>query len=126
MAIALGASSREVGRQKEELALDYFLQKGWALLERNFSTALGEIDLIFRDPQKTVVFVEVKYRSSSGFGGPLAAVGRAKQRRIVKTALSYIKKYRLEGLSFRFDVWGIFPNEVEHVPNAFGAEGYTL
>lgn len=117
---------RQVGEDKETKALDYFKKLGWKLLERNYQCRLGEIDLIFKDEKNSVVFIEVKYRSNFVYGVAQSAVGSQKQNRLIKTALYYIKEKRLQGNHFRFDVAAITPKGIEHIPNAFPAEGYTI
>ena len=73
------------GRAGEEQAARFLTARGWRILEKNYAAPCGEIDLIALDG-KTLVFVEVKARAYSAFGGPLAAVTPAKQRRIAQTA----------------------------------------
>ena len=119
-------SARALGSEQEAKAVLYFENLGWKLLARNFRCRLGEIDLIFRDPRGCVVFVEVKFRSHFGFGAGQESVGAKKQGRIAKTALFYIKQNGLQGNDFRFDVAALGPGRVEHIPNAFSPEGYTL
>lgn len=118
--------NRKVGADEETKALNYFLQRGWRLLHRNYQCRGGEIDLIFKDAENRIVFVEVKYRSSSNYGSAQSFVHAQKQGRLIKTALFYIKENRLEGSDFRFDVAAISPQGIEHISNAFSAEGYTL
>ena len=68
-------SSNALGQQNENLALTFLRQKGLVLIQRNYRTRLGEIDLIMKDNDYTV-FVEVRYRSSTKFGGALLSVDR--------------------------------------------------
>ena len=119
-------TTKEIGRQYESEAASYFERKGWQLLARNFSCKLGEVDLIFRDPAGTVVFVEVKFRSRNDFGFGQECVGYKKQAKMAKAALAYIKEKRLSGNPFRFDIASVTPENLEHIPNAFSPEGYTL
>lgn len=118
--------TQKIGRQRESEALAYFKRRGWRLLERNFLCKAGEIDLILEDPEKTVVFVEVKFRSGTGFGEPQEFVDFRKQARMGRAALFYIKQRRLQGKDFRFDVAAVGPEGVSHIPNAFCPEIYTL
>ncbi len=113
------------GALGEEQAARYLRQKGWAILERNFSAPGGEIDIIAQD-KKTLVFVEVKTRAYSAYGGPLAAVTPAKQKKIAQTATAYLKEKRLKFDSIRFDVLCVLPQGIEHVPNAFFPPRTTL
>lgn len=119
-------SHKALGGVQEGKALDYFMAMGWRLMERNYRCAAGEVDLILKDPEKAVVFVEVKYRSRDDFGAAQSFVDSRKQDRLVKAALHFIKRNRLQGSDFRFDVAAVTPRGIEHIPNAFSAEGYTL
>lgn len=115
----IGNSSRKRGAQYEELAVDYLKQQGFQILQRNFSSRFGEIDIIAREG-KYLVFVEVKYRATDSGGHPLEAVDVRKQRRIWKTAEFYCLRYGYgENTPCRFDVVGIIGDEIIHVRNAF-------
>jgi putative endonuclease len=94
------------GDRAEQLALEHLQHARLQLVQRNFKTpgrGGGEIDLIMREPDGTLVFVEVRARAGRGFGGAAASVGFAKQRRIVFAARHYLM--RLAKLPpCRFDV----------------------
>ncbi len=80
------ASTKKVGDAAEDEALLYLQQQGLRLITRNYRTpgrGGGEIDLIMRAPDSTLVFVEVRRRKSSDHGSAAASVGRGKQRRVV-------------------------------------------
>ena len=95
---------QESGREGEERAVGFLQKKGYEILQRNVRYKRGEIDIIARDGD-TVVFVEVKSRSSSGFGVPEEAVDRRKQRQLCRLALLYLqKKGWLHRVDCRFDV----------------------
>jgi putative endonuclease len=79
----------ERGVRAERLAADYLVRRGLAIVERNFRTRHGEIDLIGRDGD-TLVFVEVRLRSRSDFGGPAASITSAKRARLVAAAHGYL------------------------------------
>lgn len=98
-----------LGKKAENLAYNFLSKQGLILLERNFRLRLGEIDLIMRDGE-TIVFVEVKYRSSRAFGGPLEAVTFRKQQKIKLAAQTYLQRFASPPL-VRFDVVGIMPHE---------------
>lgn len=88
-------TTKTVGDQAEQLALDHLLQQGLRLLHRNFRTpgrGGGEVDLIMRDTDGTLVFVEVRYRRSATHGGAGGSIGWAKQRRIVFAARHYLAR----------------------------------
>ena len=110
-----------LGREGEDLAARFLIKQGYRILERNYSTRTGEIDLIALH-DGSVVFVEVKTRSSDAFGAPELAVTPRKQQRMVKAALAYIKYKKLHQVPCRFDVVAITTaaeQEVELIRNAF-------
>ena len=94
---------RQLGDHGEDLAAAALKRQGYKILERNFVTPLGEIDLIARQG-KVVVVVEVKTRRGSSFGAPQEAVNYAKQGRLRRLADYYLKAKRLTGSPVRFDV----------------------
>jgi len=101
---------------------------GYFILERNYYTKTGELDLVCREtisdfgkPVSYLVFVEVKYRSSLRYGYASEAVNQRKQKRIYKSAQMYMKHH---GYAFdqpiRFDILAIDGNEIKLIKNAFG------
>ena len=113
----------ELGRTGEELACKELAQRGYAILARGYRTRYGEIDIVAQD-RRVLVFVEVKTRSSSAYGSPLAAVTPRKQQRVIRMALDYLARRRLSGVPCRFDVVGIAVEDgvtrIEVVTDAFG------
>jgi putative endonuclease len=113
---------QQYGAQSESLAARLLKRRGYTILETNYRTPLGEIDIIARD-RDTIVFVEVKARRSLGFGGPKWAVTPKKQRKISMVALYYLKTTRQSQAKARFDVVAIRslaePPQVEIIQNAF-------
>jgi len=119
-----GPSTKQIGDSAEDRALAYLQQQGLRLVQRNYRLAGGphqrgaEIDLILRDRDGTLVFVEVRARSASGFGGAAASVSAPKQRRIVRAAQHYL--LRLAVLPpCRFDVVVIDGQALSWLPAAF-------
>ena len=113
--------SKLLGKQGEDRAAQFLVKQGYKLLERNFRTRSGEIDLIALH-QGQVVFVEVKTRTSDAYGAPELAVTHRKQQRMIKAALGYIKYKKLHQVPCRFDVVAITAaggGEVELIQNAF-------
>lgn len=114
---------QQFGKRSERLAAEYLGRSGYRILETNYRSALGEIDIIAME-KGSIVFVEVKARSSSRFGSPKGAVTRAKQRKISMTALDYLKRSGQTNVSARFDVVAIDTAAgnivIEVVKNAFG------
>ena len=118
--------AESLGDRGERIAERYLLKHGYVIVDRGYSDNLGEIDLIAVE-DKTVVFVEVKTRSSDFAGNPFEAVDDRKQEKITKTALSYMKQHDLLECRVRFDVVSIIWPEtrqapqIEHFENAFEA-----
>jgi len=106
------------GNEGEDIACQYLEQKGYCIIARNYRRPCGEIDIIAAD-KKTLVFVEVKKRASNAFGGPIAAVTRAKQHKIVLTAQYYLKENAPKFDNIRFDVVCLLPGNIEHIEQAF-------
>ena len=110
-----------LGREGEDRAAKFLAKRGYRILERNYRTRSGEIDLIALD-RGVVVFVEVKTRTSDAFGAPELAVTPQKQQRMLKAALGYMKYKKLHQVPCRFDVVAISSAagpEVELIQNAF-------
>lgn len=91
------------GLKGEQIALDYFLQKGWKLIDRNVRALGGEIDLVMFD-QGVIVFVEVKTWGSKTDEDPAEAVDLYKQRTLTRAGLAYLRKKRWLEKPARFDV----------------------
>jgi putative endonuclease len=92
-----------VGRNGERAAWVAYRRRGYRLLARNWRCPLGELDLVLA-AEGTVVFCEVKARSSAALGGPHEAVSLSKQRRIRALAEAFLKSHRVSARAYRFDV----------------------
>ncbi|NOX20989.1 MAG: YraN family protein [Nitrospirae bacterium] len=101
------------GREGEDLAVKYLRKNGLKIIERNFRTPIGEIDIIARDGP-AIVIVEVKTRTSLNFGHPLEAVDQRKQKRLRRLALYYLKYRGIENVQVRFDVLAIVKTDNGH------------
>jgi len=93
------------GQQAENIACDYLKKNGLKLIDRNFYSRYGEIDIIMQH-KNTLVFVEVRYRKNADFGGAKASITTSKQSKVRKTALYYMQ---IKGREFnsRIDVIAI-------------------
>jgi len=113
---------RQLGDAGEDLAAKVLKKQGYKILERNYVTPIGEIDIIARH-QGDLVFIEVKTRRSNKFAEPRDAVNPAKQARLQRLADYYLQRKRLGEVEMRFDVVGIIMNEgkpqVEIIQDAF-------
>lgn len=110
-----------LGKEGEDLAVEYLILKEYEILERNFRYQKAEIDIIAKRDQ-TLVAVEVKTRSSNNFGNPEEFVKPKQIERFVKAMNYYTEKNDLD-LEIRFDILAIILNKetrkVEHIQNAF-------
>jgi putative endonuclease len=112
-----------LGVAGERIAKIYLLLKGFSILETNYESRYGEIDIIARE-KDTIVFVEVKTRKSEGFGEPEEAVNLRKRKKIILSARYYVRKKRLENCNFRFDIVSIkylgkFRKKIKLIRDAF-------
>lgn len=113
-----------LGQWGEEQAADYLRKQGLKILQRNYRTPVGEIDII-ASSKKELLFVEVKTRRGTAFGLPQEAVGFRKQQQIIRTAQWYLNQQGTVKLQPRFDVVAILCQSeqmvnIQHFPNAFG------
>ncbi|MBN8483063.1 MAG: YraN family protein [Xanthomonadales bacterium] len=98
---------RSTGARFEDLALAHLQRSGLDLVARNFTCRHGEIDLIMRDGP-VVVFVEVRYRRESGFGGAVDSVGPCKRKRLIAAASLFLQaRPQFARSACRFDVLAI-------------------
>jgi putative endonuclease len=97
---------RSKGFAYEQLAAQYLKQKGLKLINQNYHSRYGEIDLIMTD-RKTLTFIEVRYRKNSSYGTPAETITRHKQKKIITTARHFLSSQNLWHYSCRFDVISI-------------------
>jgi putative endonuclease len=120
----------ELGLSGENQAVEFLKNNGYKVLERNFKTKLGEIDIIAKD-KGCICFVEVKTRTSQDKGLPEESITKTKQHKLSQLALAYLKNKKLLEKSARFDVVSIFPdssgeNKIEIIKNAFELDNRYL
>jgi len=122
----MGPSRKEKGRAGEDMAEKLLMAEGLDVLERNWRTARGEVDIIALDCS-TLAFVEVKYRQSRRYGLPREAVDKAKQHSLTQLAQSYLQHSGKKDINCRFDVVEIIKlsdgYDITYVKDAFTAEG---
>lgn len=117
---------RKIGNKAEDKAVKYLKSKGYKIIERNYTLPCGEIDIIAQK-NKTLVFVEVKYRTNAQeFGGPISAVNKSKQTRLINTALNYIKTKNPSYEALMFDIIAISGDKIEHIQNAFSSDKFFI
>ena len=108
----------KLGRDKENMAVEFLKKKGYKIVVRNYTCPIGEIDII-ANYKNTIIFIEVKYRSSEYFGMPREAVNIYKQRKIRSVATYYLKWNNKLQSNCRFDVVEILGDNIEHIENCF-------
>jgi len=119
---------RSLGQRGERAAERFLRRKGYKIVARRERGRLGELDLVAVDG-RTVVFIEVKTRTSHSAGHPAEAVGADKQQRLTRLALGYLKRHGLLEHKARFDVVAVtWPDDarhphIDHFQNAFEAVG---
>ena len=116
-------SGKKLGASGEDLAASHLKKQGFAILDRNYRCAVGELDLVARKGP-LIVFAEVKTRRSEHYGAPHTAVTPQKQKKIIKLAHIYLKQKNLGNLQPRYDVIAVRWNdngrpEIDHIPAAF-------
>ena len=114
---------KQMGNTGEDIALEYLIQHGYRLVQRNFTCKAGEIDLIVQKDD-ILVFAEVRSRTGTQYGEPSETVNRKKQDKLRKTAKYYLYcNPQLERYYCRFDVVSIVWNDgkasIEWIPDAF-------
>lgn len=122
-------TAAEIGRLGEEYAAEWLTDRGYRLLERNYHSRYGEIDLIV-EKGRVLAFVEVKTRRLDAIAAPCEWVTPQKRKRLVNTALQYLQEHP-GPLQPRFDVMEIFTenrnefavSSIHHIENAFWLEG---
>lgn len=125
---SLRTSGKSLGRRGEDAAAKYLKRHGLRIIERSYDSPLGEIDIIAVD-DRTIVFVEVKTRTSDDAGHGTEAIDATKRQRMTQAALAYLKSKRLLRTAARFDVVAVTWPEgdcapvIEHYKNAFAPVG---
>ncbi len=112
-------NKRKIGEEKEFLALKYLTDRGYKIIKRNYRCKLGEIDLIAKKDNR-IIFIEVKYRSSSKYGSAIEAVNYKKQMIIRRVARHFLlTNYHTLEIPVSFDVIGIDNDKITHIENGF-------
>ena len=119
----MGREKREIGVLGERIALKFLENKGYKIKRKNFRTPFGELDIVAKH-KGSLVFIEVRTRSTSSLGPPILSVTRIKQIHIIKNALFYLKRYGRVDSDWRIDVVTVKlnhelnPEIIEHIENA--------
>jgi putative endonuclease len=127
--LRMWTAPKPLGRRGEDAAARYLARLGYVIVARGHRDKIGEIDLIAVDG-RTIVFVEVKTRTTDQKGMPAEAVDLEKQRRLTRLAMAYLKRHDLLECRVRFDVVAVtWPAKgrrptIEHFRNAFEPVGH--
>ncbi len=111
-------NNRKGAIEGENIACELLASRGFKILERNFRTRAGEIDIVARDG-RTYVFVEVKRREDDAFGHPAEFVNASKMYKLAGAAQSWLTAHGVKGKPCRFDVVTILGDEAELIEGAF-------
>lgn len=120
----MAKSNRKIGDEAETLACAYLEKKGWKILERNYFFDHAEIDIIARDTQAIIVFVEVKMRRNTQFGHPQEFVTEAKVQHVFNAAEAWIYANKMNEQPVRFDIIAILQEsenrpQITHITDAY-------
>ena len=112
--------NKQIGVNGEHIACEYLKKLGWKILEKNFRySKYAEIDIIAKE-SNTIVFIEVKTRTTSNFGHPFEAINTKKINNIYKATLSYLQSTQERYEDYRIDIISILGNpnpKIEHIKN---------
>lgn len=106
-------TKKEIGNIGEDVAVEYLENMNYKIIQRNFLSRYGEIDIIAKDIKSNeIVFIEVKTRTNNNYGKPVDAINYQKVKHIYKTAQYYIKQNKLEQKYIRFDAIEVYLSEI--------------
>jgi len=119
----MGMESYELGQSGEDLAASYLTKQGYHIIERNFRSRRGEIDLIAYDCD-FLVFIEVKNYSGRSFSSPYVSIDQNKRASLIHAAKTYLLRKKIKNINCRFDALIIFRRQqglaiVDLYKNAF-------
>ena len=109
---------RALGISGEDAAAAWYLANGYEVVDRNWRCRDGELDLVVRRA-RTVVFCEVKTRTTDRFGAPVEAITRDKRQRLRVLAGKWLEQSTMKASQIRFDVASVMGGEVEVLEGAF-------
>ena len=117
---------REIGILGEKLAGEFLESKGYRVKCKNFRTPFGELDIVAKH-KNSLVFIEVRSRTTSSLGPPFESITRCKQIHIIKNAMFYLKRYGLTDSACRIDIISVKLDsrhrleKIDHIENAVEA-----
>jgi len=114
-------NNKEKGALGENMAVNYLKSKGYKIIDRNYRTSIGEIDIIaIKD--NILAFIEVKSRTNLNYGYPYEAVNWKKQEKIIKSSYIYMKHKNLYEYQIRYDIIEVYLQKepkINYIENAF-------
>ncbi len=105
--VALTPKASKLGENGEQFVADYLTKIGYQIMSRNWRVRDGELDIVARDQNGLIIFVEVKTRTSIAFGDPLESIDQKKLFRIQKLALAWLATNLRLGNPYRIDSAGV-------------------
>jgi len=119
----MGELSKKLGILGEDIAANHLAGLGYKVIDRNFRSLHGEVDIVAEDGE-TLVFIEVKNYSFRSYGSPYSAIVRSKKESIVHAARTYLYRNRVADKACRFDVMAIYwdvegGRKIELIKDAF-------
>ena len=118
-------STKQFGASGEDYAAAWLQTHGWTILDRNWHTRYGELDIVAMDPKQVIAFIEVKTRRTLRYGLPQEAVTHDKQQHLKHAAVEWLirPEHRIAHSGARFDVITVVPRGqrpvINHIANAF-------
>jgi len=103
----------------EDIAVKFLKNKGFEIIDRNYRTRNGEIDIIAKD-KDSLVFIEVKFRKNAEFGQPYEFVDKKKKNKLIKAIKYYLLKKHLHNINYRLDIVSIVEQpdlQIDHFEN---------
>lgn len=117
MAVKDSFHNRRLGIRGEKLAAKYLVRDGWKIVERNYKSPFGEIDIIAKKGD-IYAFTEVKTRLSDAYGSPSQAVNSERKQRYIMGANYYFAGREID-FTVRFDVIEVYKDKINRIENAF-------
>lgn len=117
--MAVDSHNKKLGKKGENRAVWYLRFHRWRIIERNFSSPFGEIDIIARKGE-VLAFIEVKTRLTDEFGTPSEAVDARRKQRYISGANYFLINKNID-LTVRFDIIEVYRGKINHIENAFTA-----
>jgi putative endonuclease len=120
----LKSFNKDIGCFGEDLSINYLIDNGYYILEKNYRNKIGEIDIICKK-NNLLIFVEVKSRYTNDYGFPIESVTYYKRRKIIKVSMLYVILNKYNNFNIRYDVIEVFFNKnneffnINHTTDAF-------